>query len=200
MWYSLIILLGLVNIFKLYISLFFYFINWFITIIPKLYKCKIMIISMLSFRFWIFKLSYLLSFLVLSILVQPGSCPLCIPHPYPYLQAKTDQELCGEKERRMNTGIWVKDGGPCYSSWMFWSRITFPCHSVCPPTPSFHDHGRYFGQWNLSRGDISLPNESFIFCPTSWNTDIMTGDGAAMLDFFLFLWQSPACHSPQSEK
>lgn len=137
MWYSLIILLGLVNIFKLYISLFFYFINWFITIIPKLYKCKIMIISMLSFRFWIFKLSYLLSFLVLSILVQPGSCPLCIPHPYPYLQAKTDQELCGEKERRMNTGIWVKDGGPCYSSWMFWSRITFPCPFCVPTTSKF---------------------------------------------------------------
>ena len=45
-----------------------------------------------------------------------------------------------------------------------------------------HDHGRYFGQWNLSRGDMSLPNGSIIFCPTSWNADVMTGAGAAMLD------------------
>ena len=84
------------------------------------------------------------------------------------------------------TETWMKGGRPCYSSWMFWSRITFPCHSVCPPTPSCHDHGRYFGQWNLSRGDILLPNGSIIFCPTSWNADIMTEDWAAMLDFFLF--------------
>ena len=46
----------------------------------------------------------------------------------------------------------------------------------------FHEHGRYFGQWNLSRGDMSLPNGSIIFCPTSWNADVMTGAGAAMLD------------------
>ena len=46
----------------------------------------------------------------------------------------------------------------------------------------FHDHGRYFGQWNLSRGDMSLPNWSIIFFPTSWNADVMTGAGAAMLD------------------
>ena len=45
-----------------------------------------------------------------------------------------------------------------------------------------HDHGRYLGQWNLSRGDMSLPNGSIIFCPTSWNADVMTGAGAAMLD------------------
>ena len=45
-----------------------------------------------------------------------------------------------------------------------------------------HEHGRYFGQWNLSRGDMSLPNGSIIFCPTSWNADVMTGAGAAMLD------------------
>ena len=46
----------------------------------------------------------------------------------------------------------------------------------------FHEHGRYFGQWNLSRGDMSLPNGSIIFCLISWNEDIMTGAGAAMLD------------------
>ena len=49
--------------------------------------------------------------------------------------------------------------------------------------PQFcHDHGRYFSLWNLSRGDMSLPNGSIIFCPTSWNADVMTGAGAAMLD------------------
>ena len=45
-----------------------------------------------------------------------------------------------------------------------------------------HDHGRYFGQWNLSRGDISLPNGSITFCLTLWNGDIMTEAGVAMLD------------------
>ena len=56
---------------------------------------------------WIlnFILLYLLSILILSIFVQPGPCPLLSPQPYPYLQAKTDRELCGENQRRMNTGI-----------------------------------------------------------------------------------------------
>ena len=44
-----------------------------------------------------------------------------------------------------------------------------------------HEHGRYFGKWNLSRGDMSLPNGSINFCPTSWNAHVMTGAGAAML-------------------
>ena len=29
---------------------------------------------------------------------------------------------------------------------------------------------------------MSLPNGSIIFCPTSWNADIMAGAGADMLD------------------
>ena len=41
-------------------------------IISKLYKCKIMIISMCVFRFLIFILSYLLSFLLFSISGQTG--------------------------------------------------------------------------------------------------------------------------------
>ena len=54
---------------------------------------------------------------------------------------------------------------------------------LCAHQPQVcHDHGRYFGQWNLSRGDMSLPIGSIIFCPTSWNADVMTGAGAAMLD------------------
>ena len=54
---------------------------------------------------------------------------------------------------------------------------------LCAHDPQVcHDYGRYFGQWNLSRGDMSLPNGSIIFCPTSWNADVMTGAGAAMLD------------------
>ena len=69
----------------------------------------------------------------------------------------------------------MKVGGPCYSSWMFFSRITFPCPSVCPPPPGLHDRGRFFSQWNLSTGDMSLPNGSIIFCPTSWNAHVMTG-------------------------
>ena len=45
-----------------------------------------------------------------------------------------------------------------------------------------HEHGGYFGQWNLSRGDMSLSKGSIIFCPTSWNADVMTGAGAAILN------------------
>ena len=33
---------------------------------------------------------------------------------------------------------------------------------------------------NLSRVDKSLPNESDIFCPTTWNADIMTVAGVAI--------------------
>ena len=46
----------------------------------------------------------------------------------------------------------------------------------------FHEHGRYLGQWNLSRVDMSLPNWSIYFCPTSWNADVITRAGAAILD------------------
>ena len=54
---------------------------------------------------------------------------------------------------------------------------------LCAHQPQVcHDHGRYFGQGNLSRGDMSLPNGSIIFCPTSWNADVMTGAWGAMLD------------------
>ena len=45
-----------------------------------------------------------------------------------------------------------------------------------------HDYGRYFSQWNLIRGDKSLSNGSIIFCPTSWNADVMTGAGVAILN------------------
>ena len=56
------------------------------------------------------------------------------------------------------------------------SPVLLCAHHVC------HDHGRYFGQGNLSRGDMSLPNGSIIFCPTSWKADVMTGAGTAVLD------------------
>ena len=54
---------------------------------------------------------------------------------------------------------------------------------LCAHNPQVsHENGRYFGQWNLSRGDMSLPYLSTIFCPTTWNADVMTAPGAAMLD------------------
>ena len=45
-----------------------------------------------------------------------------------------------------------------------------------------HDQVRYFSQWNLSRVNKSLPNGSIIFSPTSWDADVMTGVGVAILD------------------
>ena len=150
--------------------------------IPKLYNCKIMIISILSYRFCIFILSYLLSFLVFSIFEQPGPFRFLQPHPYPYLQAKTGWKLCGRTKEEWITGTWMKGGGPCYSSWMFYSMITFPFPSVDPLPPDLPWPWRYFISWNLSRDDMSLPSESIIFSPTSWNADVMTGAGTAIWD------------------
>ena len=59
-----------------------------------------------------------------------------------------------------------------YSPDLLWTHHAHVCH----------DHGRYFGQWNLSRVDKSLPNGSIIFCPTSWDADVMTGAEADILD------------------
>jgi len=69
-----------------------------------------------------------------------------------------------------------------------WKVVAFVTHYACSEIGSHspallcahhsqecHDQGRYFGQWNLNRCDISLPNGSIIFCPISWNADIMTG-------------------------
>ena len=76
-----------------------------------------------------------------------------------------------------------------------WRVVALVTHHECsivgPHSPALlwthhpqvcHDHGRYFSPWNLSRGDMSLPNGSIIFCPTSWNADVMTGAGTAKLD------------------
>ena len=76
-----------------------------------------------------------------------------------------------------------------------WRLVALVTHYVCSEVGSHspdllcvhhpqvcHEHGRYFGQWNLSRGDMSLTNGSINFCPTSWNAHVMTGAWAAMLD------------------
>ena len=76
-----------------------------------------------------------------------------------------------------------------------WKVVAFVTHYECSILGSHfpallwahhrqvcHDHGRYFGQSTLSRVYMSLPNESIIFCPTSWNTDVMTGAGTAIWD------------------
>ena len=54
---------------------------------------------------------------------------------------------------------------------------------LCAHNPQVcHDNRRYFGQWNLNRGDTWLPTWRVIFCSTRWNADGMTGARAAMLD------------------
>ena len=95
---------------------------------------------------------------------------------------KQAESCVGRTKVEWITGTWMKGGGPCYSSWMFCSRITFPCPSVDPLPPGLPWPCRYFRQWNLSRGDMSLPNGSIIFCLTSWNEDVMTGAWTAILD------------------
>ena len=76
-----------------------------------------------------------------------------------------------------------------------WRMMALVTHHVCSVVGSHspgllwthhpqvcHDHGRYFSQGNLSRVDKSLPNGSIIFSPTSWDADVMTGAGLAILD------------------
>ena len=61
-----------------------------------------------------------------------------------------------------------------------WRVVALVTHHECSEVGSYspvllcahhpqvcHEQGRYFHQWNLSRGDISLPNWSIIFCSTS---------------------------------
>ena len=69
-----------------------------------------------------------------------------------------------------------------------WRLVALATHHECssvgsrPPTllcahhPQVcRDHGRFFSQWNFSRGDMLVPNGSIIFCPTSWNAHVMRG-------------------------
>ena len=133
--------------------------------IPKLYNCKIMIISILSYRFCIFILSYLLSFLFSPYFYSLGhvlSYNLIHIH---ICRPKQAESCVGRTKEEWITGTWMKGGDLCYSSWIFCSRITFPCPAVELGLHSkvCHDHGKYFSQWNLSRGDMSLPNRSIIF-------------------------------------
>ena len=140
-----------------------------------------MIIIMLSFRFWIFVFSYLLSFLLFSILVQPGSfLSVNLIHIHICRPKQTKSSVGRKKEK------WIQG-----YEWRMVSLVTHhECSEVGSHSPAllcahnlqvFHEHGRYFGQWNLTRGDMSLPNWSIIFYSTSWNADVMTAPGAAML-------------------
>ena len=48
---------------------------------------------------------------------------------------KQAKSWVGRTKAKWITGTWMKGLGPCYSSWMLCSRITFPCPSVYPPHP-----------------------------------------------------------------
>ena len=152
-------------------------------IISKLYKCKIMIISMCVFRFLIFILSYLLSFLLFSISGQTGGMSSLIKSSISISAGQNrPRAVWGEPKKNELEG----------HEWRVVALVTHHEFSVVGShSPALlwthhpqvcHDHGRYFSQWNLSRGDMSLPNGGIIYCSTSWNADVMTGAGAAMLD------------------
>ena len=76
------------------------------------------------------------------------------------------------KER--SAGTWMKGGCPCYSSWIFCSRITSPT-LLCTHHPQVcHDHGSSLGQWNLVEvichfqvkrleSDPNLPHTPFLW-------------------------------------
>ena len=75
----------------------------------------------------------LLSFLVFSIFVQPWHVlSYSLSHIY-ICRPKQAESCVGRTKEEWIRGPWMKGGGPCYSSWIFCSRITFPCPSVNPP-------------------------------------------------------------------
>ena len=150
--------------------------------IPKLYKCKIMIISMLSFRFWIFIFLIFFPFFF-SPYRYSLDCVLSANfiHIHIFRPKQTKSSVGRTKEE------WIQG-----YEWMVVAHVIHhECSSVGSHSPAllcahnphvFHEYGRYFGQWNLSRGDTSLPYWSIIFCSSTWNADVMTEDGAAILD------------------
>ena len=149
--------------------------------IPKLYNCKIIIISILSYRFCIFILSYFLSFLVFFIFVQPG----------PFLSYNLIHIHIADQNRVK--AVW---GEPKKNELQGheWRVVAFFTQHECSVVGSHssaqlwtyhskicHDHGRYLSQWDLSRGDMSFPNGSIIFLSNklkcryndrSWNSHI----------------------------
>ena len=150
--------------------------------IPKLYKCKIMIISMLSFRFWIFIFLIFFPFFF-SPYRYSLDCVLSVNFIHIHIfRPKQTKSSVGR-----TTQEWIQE-----HEWRVVAFVTpHDCSEVGSHSPAllyahnpqvFHEHGRYLGQWNLSRVDMSLPNWSIYFCPTSWNADVMTAPGAATLD------------------
>ena len=99
--------------------------------------------------------------------------------------------ICRPKQTESCVG-WIKEECITGHEWRMVALVTrHECSVVGSYSPALlwthhpqvcHDHGRYFGQWNLSRVEKSLPNGSTIFCPTSWDADVMTGAGVAILD------------------
>ena len=133
-WYRLIILLGLVNIFLSYISLIFYFINWYK---PQVY------LNCINAKLWL-QACFPIDFTFLYFLIF---FPFLFP-PYLYTlghvlsynlihihicRPKQTESCGGRTKEEWITGTRMKDCGPCDSSWMFCSRITFPCPYVDPP-------------------------------------------------------------------
>ena len=140
-----------------------------------------MIISMVSFRFWIFILSYLLLFLVFAIYCTAWTMASLITSSISISASQNRQRPVGEEQRRMNTGIWMKGGGHCYSSLMFFIKITFPCPSMCPPPPRFAvtmEDTWSSGIWV----EVISHFQMEVLCSVCWNAQVMTGAGAAMLD------------------
>ena len=130
---------------------------------------------MLSFRFCILILYFLLSCIVFSIVVQPGTSPLIT----------SSISIFGGQNRPR--AVWEESKKNELQAYE-WKLVALATHHECSSVGSrspallcahhpqvCHDHGRFFGQWNLSRGDMLVPNGSIIFCPTSWNAHVMRG-------------------------
>ena len=123
----------------------------------------------------IFILSYLLSFLVFSIFVQPGTSPLIT----------SSISIFGGQNRPR--AVWEESKKNELQAYE-WKLVALATHHECSSVGSrspallcahhpqvCYDHGRFFSQWNLSRGDMLVPSGSIIFCPISWNAHVMTG-------------------------
>ena len=182
-WCSLIILLSLVNVFMFYISLIFLFYKLIhqplcLYCIKQNYDYKHAFLWILNFYTFIY------SFL---------SCFLHICSAWAMSSIITSSISISAGQNRLRSVWWEPKKNELQR--LEWKVVALVTHHECSQVGSHslallcahhpqvcHDHGRYFGQWNLSRGDMSIPNGSIIFCPASWKADVMTGAGAAMLD------------------
>ena len=141
-----------------------------------------MIISVLSYRFCVFVLSYLFSFLVFSIFLHPGPFSLLQPHLYPYLWAKTGRKLCGENQRRMNYRDMSEGWQPLLLIMNVLQQHHIPLPLCGPTTPRFSMTMKILQPVEFEQRRYASSKWKYYFLSHQLECRVMTGVGTAILD------------------